>query len=141
MSDTRIWAEIILDRIHVHEALFGLLLQAKGPDRVILITDSVSSCPQKGVKKSGGAYRLRNGALAGSSLTMIKAVQNAVRCGLALTDAVALATSNPARVFGVYAGKGSLGMGKDADLVVFDKNFDVKTTVVHGRIVFRKKGF
>ncbi len=141
LSDGRVWAEIILDRIHVHEALFGLLVQAKGLDKVVLVTDSIRACPGKGVKRTAGAYRFASGRLAGSALTMIEAVRNAVRCGLAIPDAVRLATVNPARLFGVGRRKGAIAPGKDADLVIFDKNFDVNMTIMRGRIMFRKRGF
>ena len=141
LSDRRVWAEVILDRIHVHEALFGLLIQAKGLDKVVLVTDSVRALPGKGVKRAAGAYRFASGKLAGSALTMIGAVRNAVRCGLSIPDAIRLATVNPARLFGVGRRRGAIAAGKDADLVIFDKNFDVNMTIMRGRIMFRKRGF
>ncbi|MBU0895234.1 MAG: amidohydrolase family protein, partial [Candidatus Omnitrophica bacterium] len=82
------------------------------------------------------------GTIAGSNLTMIGAVKNAVRaCGVALADAVAFATINPARLLGVDARKGSIAKEKDADIVIFDKDFDVKMTIVRGKIAYRKRGF
>ena len=142
LADKRVFAEVILDLIHVHEALFGRLLRAKGFDKVILITDSVRSERRRGVRMARGAYRFKDGKLAGSALTMIGAVKNAVeRCGLSIPHAVRLATLNPARFLGIAGTKGSIAAGKDADIVIFDKNFDIKMTIVRGKIIYQKKGF
>ncbi|MCM8761464.1 MAG: N-acetylglucosamine-6-phosphate deacetylase [Candidatus Omnitrophica bacterium] len=140
ISDGRIWAEVILDRIHVPPAMFLLLLRAKGPGKVVLITDSVKACDQKGVRKFKGAYRFSDGKLAGSCLTMIKAVHNAVCCGLTLPEAVRLASYNPAKMLGEHSRKGSIANGKDADILIFDKDFDVKLVLARGKIMFQKKG-
>lgn len=141
-SDEEVWAEVILDLVHVHKSLFQLLVKAKGTDRLILVTDSVAAERRRGVSKSRGAFRFRDGRLAGSCLTMIRAVENAVvSCGLDLPCAIRLATLNPARLFGVDGFKGSIEEGKDADLVVFDKKFDIKMVAVRGKIMFRKRGF
>lgn len=142
LSDNRVFAEIILDLVHVHETLFALLAQVKGIDKVILITDSVKALSQKGVRRSRGAYRFPNGKLAGSSLTMMGAVKNAVTvCGLKLPEAVRFATLNPATLLGVQARKGSIVAGKDADLAIFDEKFNIKMTIVRGKIAYRRRGF
>ena len=68
---------------------------------------------------------------------MIDCVKNAVcHCGVSLIDAIKMASTNPARLFGVSKYKGSIAPGKDADLVLFDKNFNVKFTIVGGRMVY-----
>jgi N-acetylglucosamine-6-phosphate deacetylase len=142
LSDNRVFAEIILDLIHVRETFFGLLVRAKGLDKVVLVTDSVKALHQKGVKKALGAYRFAGGRLAGSALTMMGAVKNAVTaCGLSLPDAVRLATLNPARLLSAQVRKGAIEAGKDADIVIFDKDFNVKMTIVRGKIMYRKRGF
>jgi N-acetylglucosamine-6-phosphate deacetylase len=142
LYDRKVFAEVILDLVHVSRASFALLMRAKYPDKAILITDSVKALRQNGVKKSLGAYRFADGRLAGSALTMIAAVKNAVkRCGLSLADAVRLATLNPARLLGLDRSKGSIKPGNDADIVIFDKDFNVKMTIVRGKIMYRTKGF
>lgn len=159
LLDDRVTAEIILDLIHVHKALFGLLLKLKKKDNVIIVTDSLASEIPEGVREAGGAlrfysgrrpehlsrdgaYRFEDGKLAGSSLTMIQALKNAVRdCNVPLLDALKLITQNPAKLLGVEDNKGSISVGKDADIVIFDREFDVKATVVHGKIVYEKKDF
>lgn len=139
LLDGRVRPEIILDLIHVHHALFGLLLKMKKKDSVIIVTDSLASESWTGVEKTGGAYRFKDGRLAGSCLTMIQALKNAVKyCGVPLLDAIRLITLNPANLLGVGDKKGSIAAGKDADIVVFDKDFDVKNTIIRGRMVYNE---
>jgi len=128
LFDDRVVVEAIADLKHIKKDLLGRLLILKSKDNIILITDSVRA-------RSSGHSK-------GSSLTMIKAVENVVtRCGVDLIDAARMASLNPARLFGVARNKGSVAPGKDADIVIFDKNFDVKMTMIRGRIVYLKKGF
>jgi len=138
LSDDRVTAELIADMIHVHSARVILAAAVKGADRLVLITDSITAARPKGVWKEAGVYWLRRHVKAGSCLTMIGAVKNAVTVGgLPLIDAVRMATLTPARLLGVERSKGSIAVGKDADLVVFDRNFNVKMTIVRGRIAYR----
>lgn len=141
LSDMRAVAEVILDRIHVPDALFELLYHTKGPDGVILVTDSVRAERRRLVRRARGAYRFPGGRLAGSALTMEQAVRNAVRLGLSVPHAVRAASANPADAFGVGRRTGSLEAGKDADIVICDKDFHVKMTMARGRILFRTRGF
>lgn len=128
LFDDHVLVEVIADLKHVKIGLLRLLFALKDNNGIILITDSVRA-------KSSGH-------LVGSILTMIKAVENVVTCcGVDIVDAVNMASLNPARLFGVVHKKGTIAPGKDADIVVFDKNFDVKMTMIRGRIVYSKKGF
>lgn len=137
LADKRVRVEIILDLIHVRPDLCRMAITRKRGDGLILITDSVRA-EMRPSKISGGVYRLKDGTVAGSCLTMIEAVKNAVRsCGTGIKDAVAFGTINPARFLGVDAFKGSIARGKDADIVIFDKNFDVKMTITRGKIAYR----
>jgi N-acetylglucosamine-6-phosphate deacetylase len=139
LMDDRVIAEVILDFIHVHRALFGLLLKLKNRNKVIVVTDSLVSEPSKNTMAVDGAYRFADGRLAGSSLTMIGALKNAVKSfDLSLQEALNMITLNPARLLGVESKKGSIAAGKDADIVIFDKEFDVKMTMIRGRIAFVK---
>ena len=140
LLDDRITVEIIADGIHVHPALIQLLLRVKPLDKVVLVTDSVSAEPGLRKRLSAGVYRLADGTIAGSRLTMLEAIQNAVKfSGISLAQAVAMATLNPARVLGVDDRKGRLKPGYDADLIVFDKKFQCLTTIVGGKVVFSRK--
>ena len=141
LIDKSVMTEIIFDMVHVRPALLYLTLAMKENKSIILITDSVRA-EARGFRKKGEVYRLKDGTIAGSDLTMIGAVKNVVTCcGAALTDAVKFTTINPARLLDVDACKGSITRGKDADIVLFDKYFDVKMTIARGRILYRKRGF
>ena len=124
--DGSVTVEVIADLKHVKEDLLGLLFALKNKDNIILITDSI---------RAGSS-----GHRSGSRLTMIRAVENVItRCGVGLVDAVRMASLNPALAFGVSRNKGSIAAGKDADIVIFDKNFDVKMTMIRGRMVYSRK--
>jgi len=142
LLDKRNTVEAIPDLIHVQGALIKLLIKLKDINKIVLITDSVRSLQAVGVKKEGNVYRFKDGRIAGSSLTMIDALKNVVKyLKLSLLDAIKFVTINPAVVLGIQGKKGSIDIGKDADIVIFDKHFDVKLTMVRGKIVYRKKGF
>jgi N-acetylglucosamine-6-phosphate deacetylase len=154
LLDERVYAEAILDLVHFHPKLFRLLAKVKDAGKIILVTDSIRAecegCRRRGgrlkrprVERRGGVYRFPDGRIAGSALTMAQAVKNAVRAGgLSVIDAVRCATLNPARLLGIENKKGSIAAGKDADIVLFDKCFNVKMTLIRGRIVYaeRKRG-
>lgn len=139
LTDRRVTVEIIADMVHVDSARFALTMAVKGIDRTVIVTDSITAERPKGAWKEGGVYWLRKGVKAGSSIAMIKAVENAVKvCGLSLVDAVRLATIGPARLLGVEDKKGRIAPGRDADIVVFDRNFNVKLTMARGKIVYSR---
>ena len=160
LMDDRVVAEVILDLIHVHRALVALLLRLKNKDRVILVTDSLTALDYpgkngsrviprlrsgqagqgaRGFEMTGGAYRFRDGKLAGSSLTMIGALKNAVKsANLPLREALKMITMNPAKLLKIEGQKGSIAAGKDADITVFNEEFDVKMTMIRGKIAYIK---
>ncbi|MCL2163985.1 MAG: N-acetylglucosamine-6-phosphate deacetylase [Oscillospiraceae bacterium] len=138
-------AELIADTIHVHKCLFELIYQIK-KDKLVLITDCVMAggLPD-GVYKLGGQKitvknkecRLDDGGLAGSVLTLNKAVKNMVdNTSASLYDIVACASLTPANVIGLASRKGSLEIGKDADIVIFDGDIEVKKTIIGGAVVY-----
>lgn len=138
LLDPRISATVILDGKHVSPPAFRLLLKCKGKEKVILITDSLKREPAFNARWDGSAYRLKDGTLAGSGLTMIKAVENAVNFGgISLGEAVSMAALNPARLLGLN-NKGEIKKGKDADMVIFNRRYEVLSTIVEGRIVYEK---
>jgi N-acetylglucosamine-6-phosphate deacetylase len=141
--------ELIADNIHVHPATMKVMVAAKGPERVILVTDAIRAAglpegeyqlDDRVVQVRGGAVRLPNGSLAGSVLTMDAALRNLLRAtGLSLREAWPMTSLNAARALGLDSHKGSLAAGKDADLVLLDTTLSVQLTVVAGEVVFRKK--
>ena len=132
---------VIADGVHVSPTALQLLFRAKGADRVALVTDSVRFQRKTwGLLQRGGAYYDRHGTLAGSTLTMIQAVRNAVKLAEAsLIDAVRMASEVPARLLGDRS-RGALEVGKRADVVAFDRNFRILLTLVDGRIVYDRRG-
>ena len=138
-------AELIADGIHVHPAMLRIAARAM-PNRVVLVTDAVraSGMPPGKYKlyehefsvTPDGAARLADGTLAGSTLTMNRAVQNMVElAGLPVEMVIPLATELPARILGVAERKGKIARGYDADLVVLTPKFDVSRVLVRGRDV------
>ena len=129
-------AMVILDRVHIDPAAFGILWRCKGAERLILVTDSIEWQPAKGVATTGGAYYTGQGVLAGSRLTMIEAVRHAVEFGkISVAEAVRMTSLNPARAIGMDRQLGSIDPGKRADLVIFDQRFRIHMTFVNGRVV------
>ena len=140
-------ASIIADGIHVHPAVVRAVVRAEGPERTVLVTDAMPpvgtsaqefSLLGRPVTVHDGACRLPDGTLAGSTLTMDQALRNVIDwTGLPLQDALGMATLLPARLIGADASKGSLETGKDADVVVLDRDLRVRLTLVAGRVMFR----
>ena len=140
--------EMICDGVHVHQAALRLALRAKRWDGVNLVTDASPLAGaanldlevpfgQFPVKVVNGACRTPDGALAGSLLTMDRAMANAVTfLGVPLWEAVRMASLVPARTLGLDDCKGSLAPGKDADIVILDSDFRVEATFICGRPVY-----
>jgi len=150
LSCDRLTVDVILDGFHIHRAAAKILLKCKGKDNVALITDATMAAGmpegeyelggQKVIHKDG-AVRLPDGTLAGSALTMDKAVRYLVlELGCSLSDAVKMASQTPARILGLDKKKGSVEVGKDADLVLLDKDLQVKATFVCGDPVYVQEG-
>ncbi|MCU7727209.1 N-acetylglucosamine-6-phosphate deacetylase [Actinoplanes sp. KI2] len=127
--------ELIADNIHLHPGMLAFAARAAGPDRAALITDAMDAAGMPdGDYELGGqqvvvadrvARLARNGSIAGSTLTMDLALRNAVEAGIPLQDAVAMASTTPARVLGLDD-VGALEAGLRADLVVLDAGLRVK---------------
>ena len=127
--------EVIADGVHVHPAAVRLLWRARGADAVCLVSDGVDGCGTGGeLVREGSALRRADGRLAGSTLTLVDAVRNAVAWGIPLADAARMAAATPARVLG-RADLGSLHPGALADAVVLDGDLQVRHVVVGGRLV------
>lgn len=139
--------ELIADNIHVHPVSMALLAKMKGPDGVILITDAMRGAgmpdgefkiDERTCVVRDGAVRLPDGTLAGSTLTMERALRNFVAAtGWPLETAWRASSMNAARQLRIDARKGSLAPGKDADVVLLDADYNVRLTAVEGRVVWR----
>jgi N-acetylglucosamine-6-phosphate deacetylase len=142
-----IYAELILDGLHIHPAAARIALRSKGLERIMLVTDATQAAGlgegvyvRPGNRKiivKDGAARLESGTLAGSILTMDQAVANAKAfLGISLNQAVQLASRNVAESLHLPA-KGSLAPGYDADVTLFENDIRIKATFVRGQKVFQ----
>jgi N-acetylglucosamine-6-phosphate deacetylase len=135
--------EIIADGYHVHPDLFKLLMRDKPIDGIVLVTDGLRPTEQKEgpftangeavVFHDGLFHRVSDDVIAGSGLTMIRGIKNLTEFGFSLEDAVKTAGFNPARIMR-YSRKGSLIPGNDADITVFDRDFNVRFVMVQGDV-------
>ena len=142
-------AEIIVDGEHLHPAICELALRMKGRERLLLVTDAMrAKCMGDGsydlggqsVKVTKGRAQLSDGTLAGSVLKMPEAIKNMVKfSGCKLEDAILMATANPAHRLNIASKKGSIEVGKDADMVVLNEDFKVRLTLREGEVVFNSR--
>lgn len=149
LNEERVVAEVIPDGVHLDPHIVRLALRAKGPEAVALITDAFSATglsegehtlgPHK-VFVKGPVAALADGTLAGSILTMDRAVGNAIRfSGIPIVEAVRMAALVPARIAGCADRKGSLEAGKDADVTLLDAGFRCRATWIGGRLLYRDR--
>ena len=143
MINDSVYAELILDGIHVNFAAAQALLRTKGKDKLILITDSIEAAGLPGgtyklgnqpVYVKNGEARLANGALAGSIANMNDCVRNAYRhLGLTLNEAVNLASYNPAQSLHEDL-LGEIKVGNYADIIFFDEDIRIQQTMIKGQM-------
>jgi len=133
--------DLIADYIHVNPQVIRLAYKCKGSERMALISDAI---PLMGlgdgefiiwgekITIKDGRTSNQSGAIAGSVITMRNAVQNIVKLGIPLVDAVKMASLAPARVIGLDKDLGSIEVGKRADLIAFDDNLNITFATVGG---------
>jgi N-acetylglucosamine-6-phosphate deacetylase len=141
LTSPDVTAELIADGVHVDEAAMKLLLKAKGAGGVILVSDGTAGTGMPDgryrlgefdVDVIGGVVRNAEGKLAGSALTLDRALRNMVTLGIPLEETVAMLTLYPARLLGLEGRKGSLAVGADADLVLMDEESKISRVVTRG---------
>jgi N-acetylglucosamine-6-phosphate deacetylase len=140
--------EVIADGIHVRPEMIALAYKQKTSDRMVLITDAMrAKCLKNGVYDLGGQEvhvddeqaTLSNGTLAGSILKMDDACKNILDFTNCSWESIIKMTAvNPAKQLRVFDRKGSIKKGKDADLVVLDKDFNVMMTFCRGELAYKK---
>jgi N-acetylglucosamine-6-phosphate deacetylase len=135
--------DCIADLHHVHPLMLKLMYQAKGPDRLALISDAISPAGlgdgtfdvwgEKITVKDQRTSLLRaEGTLAGSAITLLGSVKNVLSIGVPLVEAIRMASLTPARAAGLDLHVGSIESGKIADLVAFDDNLEISQTFIGG---------
>jgi N-acetylglucosamine-6-phosphate deacetylase len=151
LADERVMVELIADGKHVHPELMRLAVRAKGVDKVCLITDATAGAglaegagflvgETSAVVSDGVGMTADGSSLAGSVSTMVQMVRNMVElAGASLSDAVRMASLNPARALGIGGRKGSIEPRKDADMVIFTDKFAVLKTIIGGRLEYEAR--
>lgn len=147
------FVEIIADGVHLPAPLLKLICKVKGADRIALVTDAMrgAAMPEGkstlGSKKNGLNVIIEDGvaklpdrsSFAGSVATADRLVRTMIKLAeVPLTDAVKMITTTPAAILGLQDKKGAVVAGKEADIVLFDDNINIHTTIVMGRIVYQQ---
>jgi N-acetylglucosamine-6-phosphate deacetylase len=145
------FVELIADGVHLPVPLLKLAYKIKGPDRIALVTDAMRAAGTRvtesilGSKNNGLPVIVEDEvaklpdrtAFAGSVATADRLVRNMhFSAGISLVDSIRMMTLTPATIMKVADRKGSLEKGKDADIVIFDENIQVKRTIVRGKTIF-----
>ena len=144
LLNNSVTTELIADGFHLHPAILELVLRLKEVNNIILITDAMRAKQladgnydlggQKVIVQAGQA-KLADGTIAGSTLTMDTAIRNMLDfTGCSLMDGIKMAAVNPAKKLGIFQHKGSITIGKDADLVVLDENLQIRQVICKGKI-------
>jgi N-acetylglucosamine-6-phosphate deacetylase len=147
-ENENVTAQLIADGVHIHPSVLKLAFEILGPERVVLITDGMQAMGlpdgkyiYNGIEYESkeGAARYKDGTLIGTALGLSELLKRFISfTGCGLDVAVKMVTENPAKVLGIEERKGSIAIGKDADLVLLNDDLSVQTTIVCGKIVFGK---
>ncbi len=142
--------ELIVDGIHVRPEMVKLVFRQKGKEGIILVTDAMrAKCLGSGIYQLGGQEvfvsdqqaTLKDGTLAGSILKMKDAARNMMSfTNCTLEEVIYMSSTNPAKQLNVFDRKGSIKVGKDADLVLLDKNNQVVMTFCRGELAYKREG-
>lgn len=144
--DKDMYVQVICDGKHIHPSVIRMVYKLFGSDRMILISDSMrATLLPDGVYDLGGldiivkdkTARTEDGALAGSTSTLLDCVKCAIDFGIPEAEAFKMASETPARMMGLNRGR--LECGKDCDFIVVDDDFNLKSTVIRGDIVVNDK--
>lgn len=138
MDDPECMVELICDGYHIHPSAIRAAFRMFGPERVILISDSMRATGmENGTYELGGQEVtvkdrkavLKDGTLAGSATNLYGCMCKAVEFGIPLEQAIMAATANPARSIGIFDRVGSIRIGKQADLLLVSKNLELKRVI------------
>lgn len=138
MDDPECMVELICDGYHIHPSAIRAAFRMFGPERVILISDSMRATGmENGTYELGGQEVtvkdrkavLKDGTLAGSATNLYGCMCKAVEFGIPLEQAIMAATANPARSIGIFDRVGSIRIGKQADLLLASENLELKRVI------------
>ena len=137
--------DIIADGIHVHPAMVEFACRTKSPECVTLISDSVAPTGlgdgkfeiwDERMTVTDGKTQNERGSIAGSVITMHDAVKRMRSLGFSASEVSLMASLNPAKLLGIESSRGSIEVGKRADLVGMDSDGTIRLSVVGGRVGF-----
>lgn len=138
------YVEMICDGLHVDPVAVQMAYSMFGDGKVVVVTDSLNAAGMtdgeytfggRNIIVSDGIAKLPDGTISGGTSTMWQCVQNLVGWGIPLQSAVKMSSHNPAKAIDVYRNKGSIGAGKDADLLIVDGGMNLQNVMVGGRFV------
>lgn len=138
MDDPECMVELICDGYHIHPSAIRAAFRMFGPERVILISDSMRATGmENGTYELGGQEVtvkdrkavLKDGTLAGSATNLYGCMCKAVEFGIPLEQAIMAATANPAKSIGIFDYVGSIRIGKQADLLLVSENLELKRVI------------
>jgi len=140
--DREIYAQIICDGVHIHPAVIRMAYKIFGKDRLVLISDSLNPTGLTdgeylsgglNVTLKNGVAKLKDGTIAGSTSTLLDCVLCANKFGIPFFDAVDMASLTPAKM--MKLNKGELKEGKDADILLLDKNYSLNKVIINGEFI------
>ena len=148
LTDDRVNCEAICDFIHLNPVTIDMIYRLKGADRMIMVSDSVKAAGtdsdemivqgRKCIVKDG-AIKLPDGTICGSAMTLLNGVQHLMKRGIPAADVAKMAAYNPAKSIKMENEVGSIAVGKYADLVVMDNEYNIDSTFINGVCVYSLK--
>ncbi len=141
-AETGAYAQVICDGLHIHKSMILALYRIFGPERMILISDSMRATGMPDGRYDLGGQKMTvenrvartaDGALAGSTSTLLDCVKTAISFGIPEPEAFAMASQTPASLLGLN--KGKIAVGYDADFITVNEQYDVTRTVISGHMI------
>ncbi|MDE6386223.1 MAG: N-acetylglucosamine-6-phosphate deacetylase [Lachnospiraceae bacterium] len=143
-EDTRTEVELICDGIHIHPSVVKSTFKLFGAERVVLISDSMMATGMEDgeyalggqpVQVKGNRALLADGTIAGSATNLYDCMRTAIGMGVPKEDAVRAATFNPAKAVGLESECGCLVEGRKADILVADREFNLREVIKGGKTI------
>ena len=138
---------VVAEGHHVDNRILGLVGRLKSPDRLIVVTDALAGLGMPpgrfelagvDIVSDGTIGRRTDGTLSGTVSGLDRSIKVLIEAGISAEDAIRAATINPARLLGLEATVGRVAVGRVADLVVFEPDWTVGTTIIDGRVAYRR---
>lgn len=149
LLNDEVYCELICDFFHVHPDMIKMILRLKSSDKVCMVSDAIVGSGLKPGKYNfservitideKGWSRLPDGTIAGSTKSLLFGFKNMIQLGYPIEDIIKISSYIPAKLSNVEDKKGTIEVGKNADLVILDDDYNVKMTYVEGNLCFDSK--